>query len=143
MPPRTGSPHAATILTRSLHWLAFVYQSVFADGQPPPHVLLRDYARGVIERALYLEAQLELDEALIRPPYGSEWPRISSADELALLAPRPEIADAGPYDPRRAENAIHFSVMDWDFAKYIIGADGVRGSLAPAPLVASALEIAG
>ena len=26
------------------------YELVFADGAPPPHVLLRDYARGIIER---------------------------------------------------------------------------------------------
>ena len=29
-----------------------VYRNVFASGSPPPHVLLRDYARGVIERAI-------------------------------------------------------------------------------------------
>ena len=31
-----------------------VYEDVFASGTPPVHILLRDYARGVVERAIYL-----------------------------------------------------------------------------------------
>jgi hypothetical protein len=31
-----------------------IYKHVFSSGNPPAHILLRDYARGVIERALYL-----------------------------------------------------------------------------------------
>ena len=104
-----------------------VYRSVFANGEPTPHILLRDYARGVVERALHLGADIHADATLIRPPYRSEWPNIPSDDELQQLAPRPDMADVPQLDRVRGENAIHFSVMDWDFAKYIIGADRNMG----------------
>ncbi len=105
----------------------FVYRRVFADEAPPPHVLLRDYARGVVERALYLGADLDVRAALIRPPYSSTWPNVPSADELARLAPKPDVSDIASFDPIRAEGDIHFSVMYGDFGGYIIGADHKRG----------------
>ena len=55
-----------------------VYSRVFAGGSPPPHILLRDYARGIVERAIHLEAPVEVDVKLIRPPYNTEWPTIPS-----------------------------------------------------------------
>lgn len=98
----------------------FVYRSVFADDAPPPHILLRDYARGVVERALYLGADIEVSAASIRPPYGSVWPHIPSADELEPLAPRPDLTDLGRFDPKWAAHSIRFSVFDDDFARYVI-----------------------
>lgn len=106
---------------------AFVYRRVFADGTPPPHILLRDYARGVVERALRLGADIDVSAALIRPPYRSPWPNVPSADELARLAPWPDVSDIDRFDPRQAESDIHFSVMYGDFGRYIIGADLRRG----------------
>ena len=101
----------------------FVYRSVFADDAPPPHILLRDYARGVVERALYLGADIEVSAALLRPSYSSNWPTVPSADELAHLAPKPEGSDFDRFDPRWAQSDIYFSVMHGDFGRYIIGAD--------------------
>ena len=105
----------------------FVYRSVLAADAPPPHILLRDYARGVLERALYLGADIEVSTALIRPPYSSNWPTVPSADELAHLAPNPEGSDFDRLDPRWAQSDIYFSVMHDDFGRYIIGADVRRG----------------
>jgi len=105
----------------------WVYRDVFADDAPPTHILLRDFARGVVERALYLGADVAIDENLIRPPYRSEWPDVPNIDELTRLAPRPDVSTDDRYDVRRAENAIHFSVLDWDFARYIIGTNHKRG----------------
>src|SRR5581483_3771250 len=48
-----------------------VYRRVFASDSPPPHILLRDYARGVVERALHLGSTMEIDVTRIRPPYKS------------------------------------------------------------------------
>ena len=98
-----------------------VYDSVFAGGEPTPHILLRDYARGVVERALYLEAEIDVDIDLIRPPYRSKWPHIPSEDELKLLAPKPDVSNIDRFAPERAENFIHFSVTYGDFASYVIG----------------------
>ncbi len=52
-----------------------VFDKVFADGQPIPHILLRDYARGVLERALSRGVLPEgIDPRSFRPPYSSAWP---------------------------------------------------------------------
>jgi len=105
----------------------FVYRNVFADDAPPPHILLRDYARGVVERALYLGADICVSAASIRPPYSSTWPKVPSVDELAHLAPSPDVSKIERFDPRRAESDIYSSVMYGDFGTYIIGADHRRG----------------
>lgn len=65
-----------------------VYSRVFADGDPPAHILLRDYARGVVERAVHLGADLGVDLALARPPYQSEWPDIPTEEAIARLNQR-------------------------------------------------------
>ncbi|GJL64670.1 MAG: hypothetical protein NPIRA04_33240 [Nitrospirales bacterium] len=48
---------------------------VFKDGEPIPHILLRDYARGILEYALQLELIPHgIDPNTFRPPYRSDWP---------------------------------------------------------------------
>lgn len=64
-----------------------VYGKIFAHGNPPAHILLRDYARGVIERAVHLGASIDLDLEKIRPPYQSEWPTIPGEREIEELLP--------------------------------------------------------
>ena len=52
-----------------------VYDLVFKNGEPTPHVLLRDYARGVLEHALHLELLPDsINPDQFRPPYKSNWP---------------------------------------------------------------------
>lgn len=100
---------------------SLVYEKVFADGHPPAHILLRDYARGVVERALYLGSDLEIDERSIRPPYKSTWPKIPTEEEIQPLIPdlSQELSDREKIGGRLR---IQFSVMnDGDFARYVIG----------------------
>lgn len=98
-----------------------VYHSIFAEGEPPAHILLRDYARGVIERALHLGANIAVDTALVEPPYRSNWPHIPDDTAIEALDPpfRPDQPE--PSDAEKAQRTIAFSVMDWDFARYVIG----------------------
>jgi len=52
-----------------------VFEKLFESGEPTPHVLLRDYARGILELALkkaILPAGIEPEH--FRPPYRSPWP---------------------------------------------------------------------
>ncbi|MCY4109706.1 MAG: ATP-binding protein, partial [Chloroflexi bacterium] len=101
---------------------SLVYEQVFASGSPPVHILLRDYARGVVERAIYLNANVAVDERLIRPPYSSIWPHIASEDELRELGLTPDQMHDGDYETHPAKSAIVFSVMSHgDFAWYVIG----------------------
>jgi len=71
---RYGCATARTSDGQVLDLAADVYERVFMTGWPTPHILLRDYARGVIERALEL-GELKIDIRKVRPPYKSQWPR--------------------------------------------------------------------
>lgn len=52
-----------------------VFDKVFADGQPISHILLRDYARGVLELALSKGLLPDgIEPQSFRPPYSSPWP---------------------------------------------------------------------
>ncbi|GAA0431319.1 hypothetical protein GCM10008934_21020 [Virgibacillus salarius] len=52
-----------------------VFDNVFKDGLPYPHILMRDYARGIMEFA-YARGLLtsNANPEVFRPPYNSEWP---------------------------------------------------------------------
>lgn len=98
-----------------------VYARVFAAGAPPVHILLRDYARGVIERALHIGADIDITEDLIRPPYGTPWPILPSEEDIKTLR---SDWSKGSHDSREIEwsrNMIGDSVMHGDFARYVIG----------------------
>ena len=87
-----------------------VYDRVFRDGAPPVHVLLRDYARGIVELAAHNGClSHEVDVAKCRPPYQSgNWP---------LDIPTKEEAE-----DRSAYDSIRSSVMSMgDFGRYVMG----------------------
>ena len=69
--------------TENLKRLAkWVYDNIFREGKPPVHILLRDYARGIIEVALRKGIELDsIDERRINPPYKSKWPQNVPSDE--------------------------------------------------------------
>lgn len=100
-----------------------VYAHAFARREPPAHILLRDYARGVIERAIHLGASLDVDEQAIRPPYLSQWPHIPTEDEIKPLMPDWSRGSHDSGDVEWARNRIGSSVMEDDFARYVIGTD--------------------
>ncbi len=96
-----------------------VYEWVFQQGAPPTHILLRDYARSVIEYALAIDIELDIGVEKIRPPYGSDWPEIPSEEEVGKFK-----IPGGSYDGDGekwwAQNIIFHSVMGGDFAHYVI-----------------------
>ena len=100
---------------------AKVYELVFAGETPSPHILLRDYARGVVERALFLESEIDVNRSLIRPPHGGNWPEIPGEAEIEPYQPKwnPELQQSGKVV--RSRNRIGYSVMNDDFARYVIG----------------------
>jgi hypothetical protein len=63
-----------------------IYEWVFKEGTPPVHILLRDYARGVIEVANHLGTlsdKVDIDKT--HPPYQSDWNLdIPTEEELKL-----------------------------------------------------------
>lgn len=97
-----------------------MYEWQFKDGTPTPHVLLRDYARGVIELALYRGAKLDIEEQKIRPLYRSQWPSaIPTKEELEKY--RGEYYKDMP-DEELSRLHLYDSVMGFeDFNTYVIG----------------------
>ena len=48
------------------------FELIFRDGEPTPHILLRDYARGILEYALHIGVlSTEIAPEQFRPPYKS------------------------------------------------------------------------
>jgi hypothetical protein len=107
---------------------AAVYSHVFESGGPPPHILLRDYARGVVERALHLGSTNNFNLVLIRPPYKSEWPSIPSEEEVKPLLPDWARGSYESSDLEWSRNVIAESVMNDDFATYVIGTNSSNTS---------------
>ena len=111
---RSNDPEAKTSLAQ------LVYDMVFKDGNPPCHILLRDYARGVVEVALRDGLNLVgVEPHKIRPPYESEWPlQMPSKEEVQEDGTLSEEMS----DAKQAFRLIYNSIMeDGDFARYIIG----------------------
>lgn len=98
---------------KELKYLAeTVYQKVFCSKYVYPNILLRDYAREIIEFANHLGLELEsIELSKTRPPYNSIWPdKIPSKEELESLY------DKEPY------RELWSSIMeDGDFSRYTIG----------------------
>lgn len=97
-----------------------MYDWIFAKGRPYSHILVRDYARGAIEKALDAGPCPEINPQRVRPPYKSAWPRkIPSEAELKIKYGWDE---EGMPQTEWARLSIYHSVMDWgDFARYVIG----------------------
>lgn len=97
---------------KELKYLAeTVYQKVFCSEYVYPNILLRDYAREILEFAAHLGLELEgIELSKTRPPYNSIWPdEIPSKEELESLY------DKDPYW------TLWSSIMGGDFSRYTIG----------------------
>ena len=59
----------------------YIYDQIFTKDRVYPHILLRDYARGVIEYAVHLKLDVLVDMKNVRPPYKSDLPESYPSDE--------------------------------------------------------------
>lgn len=76
----------------------YVYEEVFNQKHVYPHILLRDYARGIIEYTLVLNYKPSININQIRPPYKSErlpknFPTVKEIDKK--YAPKGKSGDYG------------------------------------------------
>ena len=51
----------------------YTYTAIFKKGTPPTDILLRDYAKSVIDYGLYQGVKLDIDYKKIEPSYNSKW----------------------------------------------------------------------
>lgn len=95
-----------------------VYETIFAGGSPPAHVLLRDYARATMEfacaRGLLAPG---VEPAYFRPPFSSVWDEdIPSIEELEGCL------NASDADGQRRYSALLGSMsVHGDFCRYELG----------------------
>ena len=102
---------------------SLVYRLIFTSGTPPAHVLIRDYARGVVERAIFLGCDLEITEEFVRPPYRSLWPPIPCQDCIEDLYPEETRMGRKQDGAAISRNLIKWSVKGGDFSRYVLGSD--------------------
>lgn len=106
-----------------------VYNLIFKKGNPPKHILLRDYARNIIEYSIYKNPKLKFDINLIRPPYNSNLPDKLPTEEDVLKYNFPYDDPKSKKDYRLMNNRIYHSVTGYgDFSKHI---DGSLDDFAP------------
>ena len=99
----------------------YVFETIFKNGPPPVHILLRDYARNIVEYAIYRNVIADIDVELIRPPYQSNKPIFPRNEEVQcyiLDSKDPE------YDKNHGaeHNAIYYSLIGGlaDFGHYVV-----------------------
>ncbi|OHV81302.1 ATP-binding protein [Ensifer sp. LCM 4579] len=94
---------------------ANVWETVFADGKPPVHTLIRDHARGIIELAAHYGAlPAGVDLVKVRPPYQSAWPLEEVSSEMV------EAYKQDYPSGRYTDSIVSSTVHDGDFARYVI-----------------------
>jgi hypothetical protein len=59
----------------------YIYETIFKNGNPPIHILIRDYARNAVEYAIYKNVGLDVDVELIRPPYNNKMPILPESED--------------------------------------------------------------
>lgn len=104
-----------------------VFELEFSENDPTPHLLARDYARGIIELADHQIEDYEADLEKVRPPYDSSF---------SIEVPSPEELQ------EQVQTCLEESETDWDtrfwwglvgydfegrgssdFARYIVGSN--------------------
>lgn len=94
-----------------------VYEWIFKASQPPLNILIRDYARGIVEyvaKKITLPSSVNIEK--VRPPFSSQWPIefVSDSDIESL-----KHGNAGDY---LYDEIVCSASSEWtgDFAKYVI-----------------------
>ncbi|WP_447642609.1 MULTISPECIES: AVAST type 2 anti-phage system protein Avs2 [Chitinophagaceae] len=107
---------------------SYIYSNTFKKGEPPVHVLIRDYARNIIEYACYKGLASRIDMTLVRPPYKSSFPdRSPSKEDVEEYNPKFDDSDQPlERNKKRIFGQIHFSTIDCDFGNHTVE-NAVRG----------------
>lgn len=71
-----------------------VYQKIFSRDMVYPNVLLRDYAKNIIDYAVYRDCDLRgMEREKCLPPYRSVMPEVTTADEMQEIYEKKEKDD--------------------------------------------------
>ncbi|SMD24961.1 hypothetical protein SAMN05660733_07963 [Lentzea albidocapillata] len=98
--------------------------TVFGDGDPPVHILLRDYARNTVRLAHQRKVVSDVQWCAASGPWSSPWPGRDVPSTQDLEAAYPLFDDDRTGREGSLWASIHLSVLeDGDFARYVIGTD--------------------
>lgn len=94
----------------------YVYEVEFSKNNPKINILLRDYARGLVELYHHYDPSVKFDEKNYKPPYSSTFPeRIISEKTIEKKYPHSD-------DETKSYSSISVSVRAniGDFGRYVI-----------------------
>jgi len=94
-----------------------VYDTVFRNGRPLPHVAFRSYAKGVVDTAVNAKCAIKFGKGKITPPYSSRW--IGSLPSLRSLCKK--FGGESYDDNKTGGRRIYHSITDGDFRAYEMG----------------------
>lgn len=99
----------------------YTYNTIFKRKNPPTHILLRDYARNIIEYALYKNLKIKVILEYIRPPYSSEIPKLPTEIDIEKYKGNYESEEF----EKKPENVRlfgkpYYSTINWDFGRYVV-----------------------
>lgn len=60
----------------------YVYKMIFKEGNPPRHILWRDYACNTVEYAVRVAGLSHINMTLVLPPYNAEVPNMPTQEEI-------------------------------------------------------------
>jgi hypothetical protein len=100
----------------------YIYDTIFKNGNPPVHILIRDYARNAIEYAIYKNVGLDINVELIRPPYNSKMPVLPESEDDVKEYELDYDSSDFEHNYNREHNAIYNSLLGFpaDFGHYIV-----------------------
>jgi len=99
----------------------YIYNEFFSKRKPPLNVLTRDYCKGIIEFVANTGGKLNYEKKNLNPPFDYKFPVDIPGKKWARKI---EIRKTGKYTNEEMGQAqIKSSVLDWDFARYILGAN--------------------
>ncbi|MFL9651876.1 P-loop NTPase family protein [Exiguobacterium chiriqhucha] len=104
-----------------LEFIENIYTTIFLNNSIKPNVLIRDYARGIVQMGINYEMITEIDQRLISPPYSSEWyTKKYSNEEIEKFLQEIRETNSTSYtgfDTIRASLDTDYG----DFGRYILG----------------------
>lgn len=98
----------------------YIYKSVFDKKYVYSHILLRDYARGIIEYTLYIKLNPAIEIRKIRPPYKSDFPDKFPTNEEIDLKYKPKDKE-GNYSGEKWGSTAIISSMTTEYGRGIGG----------------------
>lgn len=100
----------------------YVYKTIFEKDEVYPHILLRDYAKNIIEYIYYLGIDLDIDLTKIKPPYKSKFPKIEELPTNEEIN-KYEDKDLGYHQSRIISSMMteYGGGMYGDFGRYVFG----------------------